>query len=273
MEDGFLLEQKGHVSLLTLDRPEKLNALAERHLISFGRICRALDEDADVRAVIITGAGRGFSSGADLGKAADANDPDKFAKPVRFMGTRLDFITPLLTLSKPTLAAVNGIAVGAGLGIALACDIRLSGESGAFLANFCDLGLAATDGIPYLLPRLVGVSRAFELLYLGERVDARGALAMGLVNHVYPDEELLPRALEMADKIAAAAPVATQMTKAAVVNGLDRPWPDALAQQELAYVSSVAFGPDDIVESAVARKEGRPPRYINEIPIPKGGET
>src|SRR5690606_12081901 len=116
----------------------------------------------------------------DLG-AAQPSDAERFTKAVRFRGTRIDFITPLLELDKPTIAAVNGIAVGAGLGIALACDIRLSGESGAFLANFVDHGMAPVDGVPYLLPRAVGPARALEILYLGEKIGAAQALAWGMV--------------------------------------------------------------------------------------------
>jgi enoyl-CoA hydratase/carnithine racemase len=183
------------------------------------------------------------------------------------MGTRLDFISPLINIGKPTIAAVNGIAVGAGLGIALACDIRLASASAAFLANFCDLGLSATDGVPYLLPRIVGASRAFELLYLGERIAAERALAMGLVNHVYAEEDLLGQVMAMAERIAAAAPVAMQMTRSAILGGLGRTWSDALAQQELSYLSTVAFGADDLAEAASARAEGRAPSYTGSVPI------
>jgi enoyl-CoA hydratase/carnithine racemase len=267
MDDVFVLTQKGHVALLTMNRPEKLNALTQDDLLAFGPICRALADDPGVRSVVITGAGRGFSSGADVQARRIPDGPDPFAVPVRFRGTELDFITPLLELHKPTIAAVNGIAVGAGLGIALSCDIRVSGESGAFLANFRDLGIAATDGVPYLLPRTIGVARALEMLYAGDPVNATDALAMGLVNHVYPDAELLTNALALAERFAAAAPVALQMTKTAVLNGLGRPWPDALAYQELAYLSTIAFGAADMAEAAAARREARPPEFHDAVPV------
>jgi enoyl-CoA hydratase/carnithine racemase len=265
-EQGFALTRDGAVAILTFDQPHRLNALSKEQMIGFGQVCRDLTEDRDIRCVVVTGEGRGFCAGADVSQQSPATSA-AFARPARFKDTRLDFITPLLNLPKPTIAAVNGVAVGAGLGIALACDIRIAGANGSFLANFCDLGIPAVDGVPWLLSRLVGVSRALEMLYTGDRIDAHRAEATGLVSRVVADASLMDEALALARRIAAKPPVAVQMTRAAVVEGFGRSWREALAQQELAYVSAVAFSAHDIKEAGLARKEKRAPVFTDFIPF------
>ena len=266
MSEDLLIAKHDGVAVMTFNRPDRMNALTARHLTDFGDACRALSLDPDVRVVVVTGAGRAFSAGADLGRSRKIPEPDAMARPVRFKDSRLDFITPVLELRKPTIAAVNGVAVGAGLGVALACDMRFCGASGAFLANFNVLGLAATDGVPYLLPRLVGTARAYEMLYLGETVGADDALRLGLVNRVVADDKLMAETMAVAQRIAATSPVATQMTKAAVSGGLDKTWPEALVSQELSYLSSLAFGLEDMAEAAKARMEGRAPQFRGSVP-------
>jgi enoyl-CoA hydratase/carnithine racemase len=265
-KQGFTLARQDAVAILAFDQPSKLNALSRRQMIAFGQACRDLAEASDVRCVVITGEGRGFCSGADMSKQPAA-DVAAFTRAIRFKDTQQDFITPLVDLPQPTIAAVNGIAVGAGLGIALACDIRICGQSGAFLANFCDLGLPAVDGVSWLLPRLVGVSRALEMLYTAEKIGARQAEATGLVSRVVDDANLMDTALALAHKIAAKPPVAVQMTKAAAVQSLGRSWRDAIAQQELAYISTVAFSAHDLREAALARQEKRRPEFTDFIPF------
>jgi 2-(1,2-epoxy-1,2-dihydrophenyl)acetyl-CoA isomerase len=265
---GFTLERRGAVALVTFCRPERMNALRREDILAFGRLARELGSDEEVRAVVITGEGRAFSAGADL-KAMQACDGQLFGSPVRFAGTPLDFIGPLLELSKPTIAAVNGIAVGAGLGIALACDIRLVGRSGAFMANFRDHAIAATDGVPYLLPRLVGVARALELLYSGERVDSDRALAIGLANHVHEDAELLDKALAFATRCAEAGTVSLQSAKLAVLRGEGKSWTEAVLHQELSYLTAAVFGDGDMREAQAARREGRAPHFRDILPDPE----
>ncbi len=252
-EEGFQIEIEAGVGLVTLDRPEKLNALRLSQLVAIGRICRALAVDEAVRCVVFTGAGRAFSSGTDLTDETDT----KQAGPSLFMGTELDFITPLLEIGKPTIAAVNGIAVGAGFGIALACDIRLCGERGGFWANFQKLGMPATDGLPYLLPRAIGVSRSLELLYTADRIDAGEALRLGLVSHVFADDALMTEAIHLARRIAAASSVATRMTRRAVLAGLHCSWRDAVAHQELASLTNLVLAPHDVAAAIAAWRNGR----------------
>lgn len=266
MDDVLKIDRRGSVAVITLNRPDRLNALAREHMVGFGLLCRELAEDASVRVVVITGAGRAFCSGSDL-KTPRRGGRHAFADIVCFAGTRLDFIGPLLALNKPTIAAVNGIAVGAGFGIALACDIRLMGESGAYLANFREHGIAATDGVPYLLPRLVGVGNALEILYGSDRIESGQALRQGLANHVYPDPVLMDRAFALADRYAAAAPVAMQAIKASVVNGLGKPWAEAVREQELGYLTAITFGKEDIAEARAAKAEGRPAEFTGSIPV------
>lgn len=262
---GFTLARDGAVAVVTFNQPHKLNALERRQLIAFGRMCRTLTEDAHVRCVVITGEGKGFCSGADITERPPAAN-DKSTRPVRFKDTDLDFITPLVECPKPTIAAINGIAVGGGLGIALACDLRICGESGAFLANFGDLGIPAVDGVPWLLPRLVGIPRALEMLYTCDRIDARRAEAAGLVNRVVADADLIGEALGLARRIAEKPPVAIQMTKAAVMGGAGRSWREALNEQEFAYISTVAFASGDMREAMLAKREKRSASFADFVP-------
>lgn len=264
-EAGFRVERDGAVAVLTFDQPGKRNALAVPQLVALAQACRDLGEDRAVRAVVVTGEAPAFCAGADL-TADVARDPAR-PRAVRFRDTRLDFVTPLVTCPKPTIAAVNGIAVGAGLGIALACDLRLCGESGVLLPNFTALGLSATDGVPWLLSRLVGAGRAFEILYADERIDAAAALALGLVNRVVEDGALRSEALALASKIAAKPPVAMQMTKAAMLGSHGRTLAEALTEQELAYASTVLFGGRDTAAAFAARSEKRPGRFVEWVPF------
>jgi len=263
-EAGFVIRRDRHVAVLTFNKPDRMNALTTAQMIGFGDAVRALALDDAVRCLIVTGEGRAFCAGADLsGTGAGGGG---FGKPVRFKDTRLDFITPLLAFPKPSIAAVNGVAVGAGLGIALACDIRICGDSASFLANFCDLGLSAVDGVPWLMQRLAGVPRTLEMLYLGERVDAAWAATAGLANCVVPDAELMAMCLSMAERIAAKSPVAIQMTKEAVLGGAGRSWADGLAAQEAAYLATLAFSGPDIAELWAARAEKREPQFSCAVP-------
>jgi 2-(1,2-epoxy-1,2-dihydrophenyl)acetyl-CoA isomerase len=266
--DGLDLQIADGIALLTLNRPERLNALAREHLIGFGELCRRVAGDPEVRVVVITGAGRGFSSGADLGTRSTPAATNDAGVPVRVIGSRLDFMTPLVRLNKPTIAAVNGIAVGAGLGIALASDIRLCAESGEFLANFADLGLAPTDAVAYLLPRLIGLSAALEMLYTRRRVTAAEALELHLVNKIYPDHQLLEQAMTLARDIASAPPVAIQSAKIAVTRMLDRNYEDSLILQEHSHLENLIYGQHDVAEAAQARSEKRSGEFSDHFPDP-----
>jgi 2-(1,2-epoxy-1,2-dihydrophenyl)acetyl-CoA isomerase len=201
--EHLIWEQDGGAARITLNRPETLNAWHD----DFGQeLKRAIEVDAadpSVRAVLITGAGRGFSSGADLKagfEAADDGMPD-IAKELN------DVYHPIMVglrhLEKPVVAAVNGPAVGIGASLAFACDLVLAGESAYFGLAFVNIGLMPDGGSTLFVPAAVGKARAFQMALLGERVDAQRALDWGLVNFVYPDASLLDEAGALVERLAA----------------------------------------------------------------------
>jgi 2-(1,2-epoxy-1,2-dihydrophenyl)acetyl-CoA isomerase len=187
------------VLTLTLNRPEVLNAITPALLDEVTESLREAGSGRSVRAVIITGAGRGFCSGQDLRAAAGEGGLD--------VGAVLrDHYTPAIrairSMDQPVIAAVNGVAAGAGFSLALACDLRIAAESATFVQAFVRIGLIPDLASTYFLPRLIGPARAAELTMLGETVDAARALELGIVNRVVPDSELVARAAELAARLA-----------------------------------------------------------------------
>jgi 2-(1,2-epoxy-1,2-dihydrophenyl)acetyl-CoA isomerase len=189
------------VLTLTLNRPERLNALTGDLLDSLAAALRSAASDDSLRAVVVTGAGRAFCSGLDLKAAAEA------AASVDVRRELADHYAPVIRtmrdMPKPVIAAVNGPAAGAGFSLALAADLRIAAESASFVMAFVRIGLVPDAGSTYLLPRLIGPARAAELMMLGDAVDTQRALDIGLVSRVVPDAELLPAALAIASRLAA----------------------------------------------------------------------
>ena len=197
-----LWEQDGPIGRITLNRPDSLNAWTSEFGEELGRTITGPAADESVRAVLITGAGRGFSSGADL-KAGFEPNPDDGMPDVR---KELDLyhvaITGIRRLPKPVVAAVNGAAVGIGASLAFACDLVLAAESAYFGLAFVNIGLMPDGGSTLFVPAAVGKARAFQMAMLGERVPARQALEWGLVNQVHPDESMLAEADVLIEKLA-----------------------------------------------------------------------
>jgi enoyl-CoA hydratase len=216
-----------HVTLLTLDRPERLNAL---NLALVGELHDALDEiagDADCRVVVLTGRGRGFCSGLDLKDLGELPAPGQH-RYVPVGATIQEFIAALPVHLRSTpqvvLAAVNGPAFGGGLSLALGCDLRIASESATFCSAYIRTGLSGTDvGVSYLLPRLVGAARAFDMILTGRAVDAAEAQQMGLVSRVVPDGDLLDAAVEMASLVAGYSRTGLLLTKEVMWHNLDTP--------------------------------------------------
>ena len=196
-------DQDGAIGRITLNRPETLNAWTEEFGHELSEVVNVRAADPSVRAVVITGAGRGFSSGADL-KAGFSPHPDDNMPDVRkeLVEVYHPIIVGVRTLPKPVVAAVNGAAVGIGCSLALACDIVLAAESAFFGLAFVNIGLMPDGGSTLFVPAAVGKARAFQMAMLGERVPAPQALEWGLVNEVHPDDALLPRAEELVGRFA-----------------------------------------------------------------------
>jgi enoyl-CoA hydratase len=216
--DHLLLERRDDgIALLTLNRSAALNALSDAMVADLGRLLDDLAVDPAVRVLVITGAGRGFCAGFDLTLAAAAPDQDQLGEAAAWTARQERFgglITKLRALRQPVIAAVNGLANGGGLALALGAEIRYAAASARFNAAFAKVGMTGCDmGVSWLLPRSVGLSRSFEILLTGRMVDAAEAERIGLVTATVPDDELLPRALATAREIAAHDPFAMWMTK------------------------------------------------------------
>jgi enoyl-CoA hydratase len=207
----------GGVALLRLNRPESLNALTDAMVADFAGLLDTLAADPALRVLVITGAGRGFCAGFDLSLAATAPGQDMLGEAAAWTIRQEAFaslVTRLRALRVPVIAAVNGPANGAGLGLALAAEIRFAGHCARFNAAFVKVGMSACDiGVSWLLPRCVGLSRSFEMMLTGRMVDAVEAERIGLVSASVPDAELLPRALACAREIAANDAFAVWMSK------------------------------------------------------------
>jgi 2-(1,2-epoxy-1,2-dihydrophenyl)acetyl-CoA isomerase len=257
--EHLIWEQDGGVGRLTLNRPDSLNAWTA----AFGReLKRAIDvdaADASVRALLITGAGRGFSSGADL---KEGFDPAEDGMPdVRKELHELyhPIIAGVRRLEKPVVAAVNGPAVGIGASLAFACDLVLAAESAFFGLAFVNIGLMPDGGSTLFVPAAVGKARAFQMALLGERVDSARALDWGLVNHVHPDERLLEEANALVEKLAAGPTRSYAGSKKALNRML---YPDLEGQLDLeAELQHALARTRDFQEGVLAFVEKRDPAF------------
>jgi 2-(1,2-epoxy-1,2-dihydrophenyl)acetyl-CoA isomerase len=214
---------KDHVATLLLNRPEKKNAFTDGMLTQWRQSLLDAQDDPDVRVIVVTGAGDAFCSGGDLGRRSHqltADEPTVLERKQRFGRTTHSVALTIPQIDKPIIAAVNGAAVGAGMDMALMCDIRLAARSARFAEAYVRVGLIPGNGGCYFLPRIVGVARALELLMTGEFVGADEALRIGLVNQVYDDDKFLESAYGYAKKIAAMPPVAVGMIKRTVYQSL-----------------------------------------------------
>ncbi len=254
------VEQIDAVCRITLNQPAKLNALSKKLIEELLEACSAAGRDDAVRAVIITGAGRGFSSGADL------SDPASMPKPGELpdLGASLeDRYNPLLTvireMPKPVIAAVNGTAAGAGCNIALACDFVLAADTAKFLQAFIKIGLVPDAGGTWTIPRLIGRSRALRWMMTGETIDAATALEWGLVMSVHPVDALPEVALEWAQKLAAAPTAALGRIKTLVDSAEYTNLQDQL--QAEADAQRLCGRSPDFGEGVMAFLQKRPPKF------------
>src|SRR5436305_6831216 len=254
--ETVIWEQDGGVGRLTLNRPETLNAWTAAFGEELKQVIEGEAADDSVRAVLVTGAGRGFSSGADL-KAGFDPHPDDGKPDVKkeLHGVYHPVIAGIRRLPKPVVAAVNGPAVGIGASLAFACDLVLAGESAYFGLAFVDIGLIPDGGSTLFVPAAVGKARAFQMALVGERVPAEQALEWGLVNWVHPDDRLMPEAEALVARLAAGPTRSYAGSKRALNNML---YPNLDEQLDLeAEIQHELARSDDFLEGVGAFVEKR----------------
>jgi enoyl-CoA hydratase/carnithine racemase len=265
-EDLILRGRDGDVVTLTFNDPERLNAMTEGMGRALAGAVRELAADASIRAVVLTGAGRAFSAGGDLdmieGMArAGSESPDEATRTAHreFMRDFYGLYLAVRDLACPSLAAINGAAIGAGLCVALACDLRIAAREAPLALNFARLGIHPGMGATWTLPRLVGPSQAAELLYTGRRIDGVEAERIGLVNRAVPREALGETARELAAEIAGAAPLAVQAAKRSLASS-----PGASLSEQLeteATEQARNYESQDLLEGLAAARARRPARF------------
>jgi 2-(1,2-epoxy-1,2-dihydrophenyl)acetyl-CoA isomerase len=255
----LIWERSGPVGRLTLNRPETLNAWTAEFGSELRSVIEGEASEESVRAVLITGAGRGFSSGADLKAGFEAAEDGRPDIRTELRDIYHPALAGLRRLPKPVLAAVNGPAVGIGCSLALACDLVMAGESAFFSLAFVNIGLMPDGGSTAFVPPAVGKARAFQMALLGERISAAQALAWGLINWVHPDDRLMDEASALAERLAAGPTRSYASAKQALNRFI---YGDLDAQLELEAELQHALGrTSDFVEGAAAFVEKRPPAF------------
>ncbi|MDE2006630.1 MAG: crotonase/enoyl-CoA hydratase family protein [Rhodospirillales bacterium] len=263
MTEHVLYRQDGGIVTLTLNAPEMRNPISERGMVdAIVAALERIDADPSVRVAILTGAGSAFSSGGDLRAMRDAaparaeapaNTPSYYRHGIQRIPLAFERI------NVPVIAAVNGPAIGAGLDLACMCDVRIAAESARFAESFVKVGIIAGDGGAWLLPRLIGYSKAAEMALTGDPLSAAEALGCGLVSRVVPDAELLAAATALAERIAVNPSHAVRMTKRLLLEGrhtrMDTLLEMAAAMQSLVHATA------DHREAVAAFLEKRPPRF------------
>jgi enoyl-CoA hydratase len=254
------------VDLVTLNRPERLNAINNDLIADLTAALQASSADSTCRALVLTGAGRAFCAGLDLKEMIRAPGGNEMGLPQRLMhrAQRVAGIVPeIRQVAKPIVAAVNGAAAGGGFSMALACDVRVASDSARFNAAFIKIGVSGCDlGLSWTLPRLVGASRAFELMLTGRMVDAAEADRIGLVARVVPDDQVVDAALETAELIASHSPFGVWMTKEVMWTNLEvGSFMAAIDLENRTQVLGLLT--EDHQEAVTAFLDKRPPVYSN----------
>jgi len=245
------------VARLTLNRPAVMNAINQQLGQALYDAFKAIEGNSEVRAVVLTGAGRGFCAGQDLGDDSAINNGANLSNAVRERYNLL--IAKMQSLPMPIIAAVNGAAAGAGFALALACDIRFAAVNAKFTMAFSKIGLVPDSGSSYFLPRLVGVGRALEMAWMADVFSAEEALRYGVVNRVFSADLLLEETYAFAERLAKGPTLALGLTKQAINRNFSSSLADALELE--AELQAKAGASDDFQEGVQAYLEKRPPVY------------
>ena len=256
----LLYEVSDHIATITLNRPDRMNAISGPMLTSLSRVLRDADADREVRVIVLTGAGRGFCAGLDL---KDVSSGQGIGSDGGGSAARFDLANSppvvLHTTDKPVICALNGPAAGYGMDLALGCDIRIASAEARLAAVFAKRGVLPESGGSWLLPRLIGWAKAAEVCFRGRILSAEESLELGLVNAVVPHDQLMPVTREWAEEIAANAPLAVQATKRVMRLGLEESFE---ANVHHVYLQLLPlFGTEDFREGVKAFIEKRPAQF------------
>ncbi len=260
--ETLIYDKQDHIAMVTLNRPESLNALNSVLRPEILEVCKEMKADDDVWAVIVTGAGRGFCSGADI--SGPRPDGDESSPPQNTLldefGWVGDQAMALYGLDKPTIAAMNGVCAGAGMSLALSCDLRVGSENARFRTVFLERNLSPDSGMSWFLTRIVGYSRAIDLILTSRDVGADEAYRMGLLDRLVPHAELMEQSLALAHQITQWPPVAVRAAKRVTQQNLNKNIEDGL-RNESVHLGYGRKAKNDARESLVARQERRKPQY------------
>lgn len=254
-DSTLLLRHEGNVAVLALNRPAALNAIDTSALLALKEMLERLRDDAAVQGIVLTGEGKSFCAGADIGEMAHMTPMEA----VRFAEQGQALMFAIERVGKPVIAAVKGHALGGGLELALACDFIVAAESARFAAPEVRLGIIPGFGGTQRLARLVGKAKAKELIFSGETIDAREAFAIGLVNRILPDDALLTEAVALADRICSRGALSLRMAKEIIDAGYDMDLRNACLMERDAF--ALCFTTEDQKEGMGAFVEKRPARF------------
>jgi len=255
----ILYEVKDGVGRITLNKPDKLNALSWGSWADIETVMAAVNEDDAVRCVIITGAGRGFSAGTDLTAGESDERPRPYKGRTGALRTTFLCTATVYDCRKPTIAAVNGVSVGAGFSLALACDIRIASETAQFSAIFTKRGLSGDTGATWFLPRMIGMERALEILYTGRLVDAKEAEKIGLVSEVVAPDKLMERVNALSSEIAHGPTLAVEINKRLAREGMERNLTEHIEAEQ--FLQEITHRSEEAREGRLSFLEKREPVF------------
>jgi enoyl-CoA hydratase/carnithine racemase len=251
--ETIAVQRRGHIAILTLNRPDRLNAINRVMMSELPAAVAAIKDDDDIRALVVTGAGKGFCAGADLMGAGQAIAGQ--APPLQSQFERLDemswvgrWATMWSSLDKPVIGAINGVAAGAGMSTALACDVRIGSEAARFKSVFIERSLSPDSGLSFFLPRIVGYAAAADLIFTSRAVGADEALKLGLLNRLAPAAELVDAAVAYAEEMTRWPPVALRVSKRVLQHNTEATLEEAL-RYESAGLYYARRAPNDVKES------------------------